>query len=216
MEECLDDNLCLKNFCQFFKLNSTKILSCFSGNYKIIKRCQFCNQIQYLYKSSFVLDIFLEASNENNASSNKIYLTENLKGLLIDRENINIIENCINCHAPKTKFVNKNIYTTSEILIININRNNDINYNVSLEYPFQFDGGEVINKNISPYKYELITVIKKFNKNSFFQFMAYCKSFVNKKWYLYNNQNIELVLNENELIDDKNTCLLIYSFINSN
>ena len=127
-----------------------------------------------------------------------------MKELLIDRENINIIENCINCHAPKTKFVNKNICTTSEILIININRNNDINYYISLEYPFQFDGGEVINKNVFPYKYELITAIKKFNNNNFFQFVAYCKSFVNKKWYLYNNQNIELVLNENELIDDKN------------
>ena len=215
VEEGLDDNLCLQNFFQFFKLNATKIMSSFSNNYKIQKRCQFCNQIQYLYESSFVLDIFLEANNENNLSSNKIYLTENLKALLIDRENKNIVENCINCHAPKNKFVNKSIYTTSEILIININRIKDINCNVSLEYPFLFNGSE-INKNVSQYKYELITIIKKFNNNNFFHFVAYCKSFVNKKWYLYNNQNIELVQNENELIDDKNTCLLIYSFINSN
>ena len=215
VKESLDDNLCLQNFVQFFKLSSTKILSSFSDNYKIKKRCQFCNQIQYLYESSFVLDIFLEANNENNLSSNKINLTENLKTLLINRENKNIVENCINCHAPKTKFVNKYIYTTSEILIININRNKDINCNVSLEYPFQFNGSE-INEIVSPYKYELITIIKKYNNNNYFQFVAYCKSFVNKKWYLYNNQNIELVQNENELIDDKNTCLLIYSFINSN
>ena len=215
VEESLDDNLCLQNFFQFFKLNATKILSSFSNNYKIQKRCQFCNQIQYLYESSFVLDIFLEANNENNLSSNKIYLIENLKTLLIDMKNKNIVENCINCHAPKNKFVNKSIYTTSEILIININRNKDINSNISLEYPFQFNGSE-INENVSQYKYELITIIKKFNNNNFFQFVAYCKSFVNKKWYLYNNQNIELVQNENELIDDKNACLLIYSFINSN
>jgi len=214
VDESPDDKLCRQNFYQFFQLSSTKILASFTNSYKIKKRCQFCSQTQYLYEISFVLDIFLEENNENNLSSNKINLIDNLKTLLIDRENKIIVENCVNCGAPKNKFVNKYIYSTSEILIININRNKDINCNVSLEYPFQFNGGEVINGKIS--QYELVTVIKKFKNNNFFQFVAYYKSFVNKKWYLYNNQNIELVQNENELIDDKNTCLLIYSFIKSN
>ena len=62
--------------------------------------------------------------------------------------------------------------------------------------------------------YELTTVIKKSNNNNFnsFKYKCFYKSFIDKKWYSFNNQRIESIENNNKnnILDYQNICGLIY------
>ena len=111
--------------------------------------------------------------------------------------------------------ISKDIITTPEVLIININRKNPKNNTISFNYPEEFSGKEVIN-NDNKYNlpdYELTTVIKKDICNSS-KYLAFYKSFIDNNWYSYNNQKIELIYKLNYksfIIDNKNACLLIFT-----
>ncbi len=83
-------------------------------------------------------------------------------------------------------------------------------------YPEKFEGKKIINNKVNIPNYELATIIKKNNNNNFnnFNYIAYFKSIIDKKWYSYNNQTIESIGNyENIIFDLKNTILLIYTKI---
>ena len=57
-------------------------------------------------------------------------------------------------------------------------------------------------------------MIKKDGGNNPFNFIAYCKNFINNNWYSYNNEQIKLVQDyKNQIFDEKNTHLLIYAGI---
>ena len=73
-----------------------------------------------------------------------------------------------------------------------------------------------IENKLSPYNYELIgIIIHDINNN---KYLAYCASPVDKNWYLYNDQNVNL-LNFDEFIDiynnrtDLKPYILLYQFI---
>ena len=83
-------------------------------------------------------------------------------------------------------------------------------------YPMHFNGKKIINSDAPTQNYELTTVIKKVINNNDVMFVAYCKSFIDNKWYIYNNNNIEILNDLKDLIDDKRACLLIYTGKNNN
>ena len=201
----------LQNYLNFFSNNITKISNSFYSTIKTKKRCKLCKQYSYFFESSPVIDIYLESNNNNLL--NNVNLIEHLKNLLNDKDNRIIYENCVVC-GPKNKYVIKDIYSTTEIIIFNIIRKNNQSYEISFNYPEQFDGKEVINKDIELPYYQLISVIKKIKNNEILEFVEYMKSFINNQWYIYDKSNIELLQNKNDIFDDKNACLLIYCKIN--
>ena len=139
-------------------------------------------------------------------------LEENLYIYLTNKENEYIKENCVICGCATEKNVSQYAYITPEILIFNINRNKDPNYVKHFKYPMNFDGNKIFNTDIQLLNYELTSVIKKIiDNNNKVVFVAYCKSFIDGKWYIYYNNNIEILNNQNDLFDDKRTCLLIYT-----
>ena len=98
------------------------------------------------------------------------------------------------------------------VIIFNINREKDQNYETSFNYPEKFKGKDIFNTSNENNNYELTIVIKKIlNNNNLDEYIAYIKSFINHKWYLYSKQNIILLQNIDDIYDDKNTCLLIYT-----
>ena len=204
----------LENYLNFLSQNLTKISNSFYSTFKIKKKCKLCQQYSYYFESSPVIDIYLESNKNNNNFLNNINLIEHLKNLLNDKDNSIINENCIICGRPEEKYVIKEIYCATDIIIFYIIRKNDPNYEIFFNYPEQFDGKVVINKEIKLPNYQLITVIKKIKNNNIFKFIEYFKSFTNNKWYINYNSNIELIQNENDIFDNKNACLLIYSKIN--
>ena len=123
-----------------------------------------------------------------------------------------IKEKCFVCDSSvQTKKVFIDIYSTTTEIIINIDRKKDPNNSIYFKYPEIFDGKKIINNKLNLPNYELTTVIKNVKNNM--EYILYFKSFVNKKWYSFNNQKIELIQNdyEKDIFDEKNVCILIYS-----
>ena len=114
-----------------------------------------------------------------------LIITENLKNLLI-KDNKTIKEICNVCHEQHDIFIGKDIFITSAIIIININREKDPNNIINFDYPEEFNGKKVINdsNNFQLPKYELVNVIKKVNN---IEYMSCYKSFVDNQWYGYNS-----------------------------
>ena len=207
-----DKNTVYKNYFDNFEKNKTQILLTFFSTIKKAKLCTNCqSQYEYFFESSPIINIYLEENLDDRF--NKLSFEEHFKSLLINKKEQEIKEKCIICdNSIQTKRVYKDIYSTSSIIIININREKDQNKSIYFKYPEIFDGKKIINNKINLPKYELTTIIKNV-KNNNLENIAYFKSFVNKKWYSFNNQNIELIQNDykNYIFDEKNASLLIYS-----
>jgi hypothetical protein len=212
-----DENSSCQKYCEIMKQSTTKIFDCCFSTIKMIKDCKVCHYKSYFFSPSPVINIYIETT-QNNIYFNNISLEENLYAYLTNEENNCIKENCLICCTESEKKVSQLIYLTPEILIFNINRDKDPNNIKNFKYPMFFDGNKVINKDIPLPNYELTTVIKKDVNNNKVMFAAYCKNFIDGKWYIYysNNNNIEILNNQNELIDDKKACLLIYTGKNKN
>ena len=205
----LNQNNSFSLFFKQFERYSTKISNCSFSTIKTQKTCKSCQQRTYYFNSTPVVNIILESTNEN-VVFNQLNLNEHLNNLLIETKDENINEYCFNCKNERNKYVKKEIFLTFSLIIFYINREKDPQNRLSFNYPERFDGKKLINKVFDLYNYQLITVIKK-NPNENNNYIAYCKSFTNNMWYSYYNQNINIVQNTNEIIDNKNACLLIYS-----
>ena len=194
--------------------NITLISERFYSTIEIRKKCINCNPdfayYAYYYKSSPVIDIYLEV-NEVNILNNLTF-EEHLKSFLLEKEKEKIKEHCILCDSEQPKFVSKDIITTSVVLIVNINRKNDKHNKISFKYPPEFNGKKIINNKYDLPDYELTTVIKKDNNNNM-EYSVFYKSFIDNNWYSYNNKKIVSIQNnyKNYIFDEKNACVLIYT-----
>jgi hypothetical protein len=129
-------DLTLNKFITNLNQNPTIFTNRFYSVIETKKRCSNCNAdfayYSYFFEATPVIDIYLEANEENYF---KLSLEEHLNFLLTNKENQNTIEQCIFCASEQKKLVSRNILTTSEILIVNINRKKDKNNIISFKYP---------------------------------------------------------------------------------
>ena len=186
-------------------LPRNKILNASYSFLKAKKMCLSCQKIvdnDYCIVSP-VINIYLDA---NNGKSNKYSLENNLNELLIERNE----DYCIQCKRQQDINIYKYIDKSKEIIIFYIDRKNDPNHNISLSYGYSM---KVLNE-----QYKLITVIKDLPSNNVIScsYIAYIRSFSNHNWYSYDNKDIKICNNGNEIIDDKNASLLIFSRSGSN
>ena len=218
-DDHLDQTTSFKLFFKQFEKYQTKISNCSFSTIKTQKKCSFCQKSTYYFHMVPVVNIILESTNEDlsyNQSNqiNKLNLNEHLNNLLLEKKDENINEYCNNCKNQTSKYIMKEIFLAFNLIIFYINREKDPECRLSFNYPEVFDGKKLINKAFDLYNYQLITVIKK-NPNENNNYVAYCKSFINNKWYSYYKRNISSVKNTNEIFDNKNACLLIYSEMKS-
>ena len=135
-----------KKFHEKFMKNKTIISDAFYCAIKIKKRCLNCNAYTaYYFETSPIVNIYLEENKDDNF--NKLYFEEHFHTLLTVKEEQNINEDCIICCSKQNKIQIKDIFSSSKILIININREKDQEKTISFKYPEIFDGKKVI-KNI--------------------------------------------------------------------
>ena len=195
----IDKNQAFNNFKNYYLINISKFSELYFSSIKIRR---IGSATKYLYESLCVFDLYL-----TNLDKQKINLVKEFKYLFIDK---NIKEK----YYKNNEDFQKEIKSISNELIININRNK--NKNQYLDYPMRLETAYLFNNNINNinenkiYELEGVIIIK--NNNNENIYYAYYKNFVNKKWYLFNEENIELVQDENKIIDKENASLLIYSF----
>ena len=187
-EDKFDDK---KGFTDMITNNKTKISEEFFNILYFREECYECNSVKNYYQQIPIFDLYID---NDSALENAI---------------INFKSVCKQC---KKRTKNTIISLTSNILIININRKDDIINSKNIIYKLKFD---LFNQ-----KYELISVIRKdyFINDKVIIYdpeniSVFCKNCYDNRWYSYNDENKKLIENENEIIDGKKVLLLIYKKI---
>ena len=187
-EDKFDDK---KGFTDMITNNKTKISEEFFNILYFREECYECNSVKNYYQQIPIFDLYID---NDSALENAI---------------INFKSVCKQC---KKRTKNTIISLTSNILIININRKDDIINSKNIIYKLKLD---LFNQ-----KYELISVIRKdyFINDKVIIYdpeniSVFCKNCYDNRWYSYNDENKKLIENENEIIDGKKTLLLIYKKI---
>ena len=187
-EDKFDDK---KGFTDMITNNKTKISEEFFNILYFREECYECNSVKNYYQQIPIFDLYID---NDSALENAI---------------INFKSVCKQC---KKRTKNTIISLTSNILIININRKDDIINSKNIIYKLKLD---LFNQ-----KYELISVIRKdyFINDKVIIYdpeniSVFCKNCYDNRWYSYNDENKKLIENENEIIDGKKVLLLIYKKI---
>ncbi len=187
-EDKFDDK---KGFTDMITNNKTKISEEFFNILYFREECYECNSVKNYYQQIPIFDLYID---NDSALENAI---------------INFKSVCKQC---KKRTKNTIISLTSNILIININRKDDIINSKNIIYKLKID---LFNQ-----KYELISVIRKdyFINDKVIIYdpeniSVFCKNCYDNRWYSYNDENKKLIENENEIIDGKKVLLLIYKKI---
>ena len=184
-EDKFDDK---KGFTDMITNNKTKISEEFFNILYFREECYECNSVKNYYQQIPIFDLYID---NDSALENAI---------------INFKSVCKQC---KKRTKNTIISLTSNILIININRKDDIINSKNIIYKLKLD---LFNQ-----KYELISVIRKdyFINDKVIIYdpeniSVFCKNCYDNRWYSYNDENKKLIENENEIINGKKALLLIY------
>jgi len=138
----------------------------------------------------------------------------------------NAKKHCEHCKMNHELRVGEIIDELSNYVIINLNREKDPIRKMNFIYPKKFKLQEISketkNKNSS---YGLISVImdnkiQQYNEEEIIlepeivKFKTYSKNFNDNKWYLYTEEEITPVENEDEIISTKNALILVYKKLN--
>ena len=206
------DRVDKKKVLEAFKIssekNKTDISKIFFINYRIKKRCSVCQSTNiYFFEKRPIVDLYIQ-ENKNGIGEDNLSLSENYNFLLndyIDREDF-----CPGCRYVQKMIINNQIESyDNNILIININRENDINHKkkISIFNELAFSD----QNNI--FTYTLFSVLNKNYKEKGQSYNFYCKNFNNNIWYIYNRNGINLVENKDDILEGNKALLLVYKRI---
>ena len=119
---------------------------------------------------------------------------------------------CNICKGNTTALMYTNLVSGPKILILILNRGKGIEFDVKIKFYEEINLFKYIEKKDTGYKYKLIGVITHIGESSMSgHFIAYCKDFINGKWYKYNDAIVTEVNDfQNEVINFGMPYLLFY------
>ena len=124
---------------------------------------------------------------------------------------------CNTCQGFYQIFYNSRITFTPEIMIIFINRLEKINLNIKFEFYKDLNVQQYVDYPGHGFNYQLIGVVVSLEKpGKEKNFIAFCKSPIDQKWYKYDDMKVTLVSNVNEEIFNSNPSILFYQNVKNN
>ena len=82
------------------------------------------------------------------------------------------------------------------ILIIILNRGKGLEFDVKINFELNLNISNFVMNNSSNINYELINIVTHLGESNMSgHFVAYCKSFVNGNWYLFNDSVVSRIDN---------------------
>ena len=108
---------------------------------------------------------------------------------------------CNNCGRNADAISYNKLYTCPEILTIILNRGKGLEFDVEFQFPMYLNIDKYVTDKSNNTNYELIGVITHLGESGMSgHFIAYCKSPVDKNWYIYNDAIVQRCVNpENEI-----------------
>ena len=206
--------LCFEKFYNFYKSNYKSIISdIFYGFKNETITCTDCSNTSHSINFYDIL----------------IFPPDDIRILKSYSEDTILIEECFeynerkielyNCRNYLCNFCNNyangilvtKLVSVPKVLIISFERKEERDYNIKIIFDEFINLRNFVFFGSNNYEYELIGVIanlNKFNENK--KYVAFCKSYANKMWYLYDDINITQV-EFKDIKDAGNIDILIYN-----
>ena len=206
----------LQSFTKYFQKNFQSIVSdLFYGMYDSIMKCLNCNIMTHNIQCYNILIIPLEEVRKfKNRAINQVTIRECFE--YYQKPEYMTGENQIYCNKCKqmaNSMNSSNLIIGPKVLVINLNRGKGLQFDIKLDFDEYIDINDFIYFKNSPCKYQLIGVVTHFGPSGMSgHFIAFCKSFVDNKWYKYNDS----LVSPSSFPDAKNTgvpYILFYSAI---
>ena len=206
----------LQSFTIYFQKNFQSIVSdLFYGTYDSIMKCLNCNIMTHNIQCYNILIIPLEEVRKfKNRAINQVTIRECFE--YYQKPEYMTGENQIYCNKCKqmaNSMNSSNLIIGPKVLVINLNRGKGLQFDIKLDFDEYIDINDFIYFKNSPCKYQLIGVVTHFGPSGMSgHFIAFCKSFVDNKWYKYNDS----LVSPSSFPDAKNTgvpYILFYSAI---
>ena len=193
-----------------FVLSNNSIISNYFDWFEIkTKLCPICNNNFYELRNfeSLELDILGAYSKFKSPFT----LTQCLE---FQKQKIQI-SFCKICKKYTNFIININIYSSPIYFIFSLNRgDHDKNLlNINLQIEENINISQFLENKTSPNKYELIGIVSVY-KTEDFKYVCFGKSPVDKKWYIYNDENVSDITIEQAIYLNNNMeyipCILLY------
>ena len=179
--------------------------------------CNECNNRFYEAKNYLTFHLNIAELSEKNhiKEKNNITLQDCLKEEF-NKNNIKFL--CEKCSSYQSFNISYKFYEIGKKIIFILDRDNSDNISFIVEEKFDFKNYLNKAKNNTPY--ELCGIISKENHRDKL-FVAFIKSHINKKWYLYMDEKVEEKKDINEVLNNNNNgkyipYTLMYSQIRDN
>lgn len=184
--------------------------------------CNKCMNTSYEFQSycTFSLDIKSAYNKRNNNNEKKEYITiYDALDHFISPKQQNFY--CKNCKQSICSLITSKIFSSSIYLIFLIDRGNDFDnnnelININFHIYDKIDLNNFIDIKGSPKRFELVGIISIYLEQK--KYVTFCKSPVDKKWYIYSDDNIVLI-DINEVLKKHNDskemipCTLLYKTV---
>ena len=213
-----DYQITFNNFCKFFSKNYNSVIShLFYGMYNSMMQCLNCkiitNNIQCFNILIFPLE---EVRKFKNNIQNIVNIYECFE--YYQKDDIMMGQNqiyCNNCKIMANSINKSKLIICPNVLVIILNRGKGLQFDVKLNFDEYLNIKNFIFYEQSPSFYELIGIVTHFGPSSMSgHFIAFCKSFVDQKWYKYNDAQVNISTFEEARITGV-PYILFYSYIKS-
>ena len=180
-----------KLFQEYFANNYNSVISnLFYGMYNSMMTCFNCNITTNNVQCYNILIFPLEEVRKfKNRQDKRVDILECFE--YYEKDDYMMQENQIYCNNCRRMANSKNkskIIIGPNALVINLNRGKGLQFDIKLSFGEYLNIRNFIYYQQSPYYYELIGIVTHFGPSSMGgHFIAFCKSFVDQKWYKYND-----------------------------
>jgi ubiquitin C-terminal hydrolase len=182
-------------FSKYFTNNYNSIISnLFYGMYNSMMTCYNCNLTTHNVQCFNILIFPLEEVRKfKNSYYNFVDIIDcfqyyHKKDLMAGDNQIY----CNNCRMNVNSCNSSKLIIAPNALVINLNRGKGLQFDVKLTFQEYLDIKNFVYYNDSPSFYELIGIVTHFGPSSMGgHFIAFCKSFMDNKWYKYNDSLVD-------------------------
>ena len=186
----------LNAFIKYFKKNFQSVVSdIFYGICDSQIKCLNCQIIKHNIQYYNILTIPLEEVHKSlNRNQNNVTLSECFE--YYKNFNYKTEENqifCNRCNQMTDSANSTSLIVGPKVLIINLNREKQLQLDIKINLDEYIDISPFIYYKNTPGKYQLIGVVTNLGSSGISEhFIAFCKSFVDKNWYKYDDSFVSL------------------------
>ena len=173
-----------QNYEKYYKENFQSIISdLFYQKYDCNINCINCRALSHQIRFTNILSFTLEKVKDNNNIKKKYISIRDCFDYYQKSEYD--INKCTECKLEDYMGKSNKLLVPSKVLIININRINTFENKFAIDNEINLNDFYYYKENES--KYELTSIMTYLENN---QYIAFCKSFVDNKWYKYNYSKV--------------------------